>query len=134
MHRRLVKAKAGLVVAALIFLSVSLSGCFYLVLGAAAAAGGYAISSDTIQGETEKDFQEVWDSSVEIASIMGMVGSKSHELGKISAVVDGAKINIQILQLTSSTTRLKVRARKGLFPNISTAQNIFVKIMNRING
>ncbi|HOW35509.1 MAG TPA: DUF3568 family protein [Candidatus Omnitrophota bacterium] len=134
MHPRLAKGKAAAIVVALVFLGVSLSGCFYLVLGAAAAAGGYAISSDTIQGETEKDFQEVWDSSVEIASIMGMVSSKSPELGKISATIDGAKVNIQVLQLTTSTTRLKVKARKGLFPNISTAQNIFVKIMNRVNG
>ena len=110
-----------------------LCGCFYVVLGGLAAAGGYAVSQDTIQGETEKGFDAVWDTAVETLSIMGLINSQSRELGKITAVVNGAKITVNVLQLTPSTNRLKVKARKSLFPSISNAQNIYIKIMSRVN-
>ena len=48
----------------LIFVMISASGCFYLIVGGAAAAGGYAISRDTIQGETDRSFDEVWDAAL----------------------------------------------------------------------
>ena len=113
-------------------LCVTGSGCFYFVVGAT-AAGVYAVSGDTIQGELEKDFEAVWDASVEIVSILGTVNSQSHELGKILATVNGAKVTINVLQLASSATRLKVKARISFFPSRATAQNVCIKIMNRVN-
>ena len=113
--------------------SLSLGGCFYLFLGTAAAAGGYAISQDTIQGEREKDFGDIWDAAHDILSIMGTINSQSQDLGKLTAIVNGAKVTVNVSQLTPSTVRLKVKARKAFFPNISTAQNIFIKIMNRVD-
>ena len=110
-----------------------LSGCFYVILGSVAAAGGYAISQDTIQGEREVGFNEVWDVTLDIISIMGTVNSQSQDLGKITAIVNGAKLTINVSQITPSAVRLKVKARKNLFPSIATAQNIFIKIMNRID-
>ena len=127
----IIRRKNTAIVVLIAFLSLSLNGCFYLVLGGAAAASGYAVSQDTIQGECEKDFENVWESAIDVVSIMGAITSKSHELGKISAIVSNANVTIVISQITSSTVRLKVKARKALFPSISTAQNIFVKIMNK---
>ena len=123
-------------IALIIFLlgaCVPLSGCFYLFLGGVAAAGGYAVSQDTIQGETSKDFSEVWDAAVDIVSIMGNITSQSEALGKISAIVNSSKVTVQVLQLTPSTVRLKVKARKNIFPSIANAQDVFVKVMNRVN-
>ena len=114
-------------------LCVLLSGCVYLVVGSVAAVGGYTVSRDTIQGESEQPFDDIWDAAVDIVSIMGTVNSRSRELGKISAIVNGAKVTIHVMPLTSSTTRLKVKARKAVFPSIANAQNIFVKIMSRVN-
>lgn len=114
-----------------LILCLSCSGCFYVVLGGVAAAGGYAISQDTIQGETQRDFDDVWDAAMDIVSIMGTINSQSRELGKISALVNGAKITVNISQLTPAAVRLKVKARKSLFPSITNAQNIYIKIMNR---
>jgi len=113
--------------------SLLLSGCFYIFLGSVAAAGGYAISQDTIQGEREESFNNVWEAAHDIVSIMGTVNSESQDLGKITSIVNGAKVTINVSQLTSSTVRLKVRARKAFFPSIQTAQNIFIKIMSRVD-
>ena len=104
-----------------------------MVLGGVAAAGGYSISQDTIQGEVDKDFNEVWDTAIDITSILGTINSQSHELGKILATVNGAKVTINVMQLTTSTVRLRVKARKAIFPSIANTQNIYIKIMNRIN-
>ncbi len=109
-----------------------LCGCFYVVLGGIAAVGGYAVSQDTIQGETEKGFDSVWYTAVNTLSIMGLNNSQSRELGKITAVINGAKVTVNVMQLTPSTIRLKVKARKSLFPSITNAQNIYIKIMNRV--
>ena len=117
----------------LAFISSSVSGCAYAVLAGVAAAGGYAVSQDTIQGDTDKDFNEVWDASLDIISIMGTISSQSRELGRIVAIANGARVTINVMQLTTATVRLKVKARKSLFPSIANAQNIYVKIMNRVN-
>ena len=122
-----------LAVSLLLTASLSLSGCFYIVLGSVAAAGGYAISQDTIQGEREEDFNDVWKAAVDIISIMGTISSQNRDLGKLTAIVSGAKITINVAQLTPSTVRLKVKARKALFPSIATAHNIYIKIMNRVD-
>jgi len=125
--------KKFLFVIFILFLSVSVSGCFYLVLGGVAAVGGYAVSPDTIQGETEKDYDEVWDAAVDVASIMGKVDYKSDKIGEISALINGARIRIDVSQLTPSMARIKVKARKSFFPSISTAQDVYVKIMRRLD-
>lgn len=115
-----------------ISLQMSVSGCFYLVLGGAAAVGGYAISPDTLQGDTDKDFERLWSAAVDIVSIMGTINSQSHELGKISAIVNGCHVTIHVIQLTPSSVRLKVKAKKAGLPSIANAENIFVKIMENI--
>src|SRR3989338_8181523 len=114
-------------------LGMTISGCVYLIVGGVAAAGGYAVSRDTIQGETARSFDEVWEAAVEIVSIMGKVDAQSYELGQLDGVVNAAKIKINVLQLTPATVRLKVKARKNIFPSIANAQNIYVKIMNRLD-
>ena len=113
-------------------MALSLSGCFYIIFGGAAAAGGYAVSRDTIQGEIDREFSEVWDAASEIISIKGIIESQSHELGEIVAIINGARVTTTVIQLTPATIRLKVKARKSIFPSIHTAQEVFVKIMNRL--
>jgi len=118
----------------LLTFSISSSGCFYLVLGGVAAAGGYAVSADTIQGETDKDAREVWNSAVDIISILGIITAQNRGLGKIAAVVNGAKVTVNVLTVTQSVVQLKVKARKAFFPSIANAQTVYVKIMNRVSG
>ena len=112
-------------------LGLSANGCVYLVVGGVAAAGGYAVSRDTIQGEIDHAFDDVWDAAIEVLSIMGIIETQSYELGKIGAIVNGARIKVNIIQLTPSAMRIKVKARKNIFPSIANAQNVYVKIINR---
>ncbi|MFH1359793.1 MAG: DUF3568 family protein [Candidatus Omnitrophota bacterium] len=120
--------------AVVVLLALSLSGCWPLIFGTLAAAGGYAVSRDTIQGETEKDFDDVWHAAMAVVPVMGSVVSESYELGHIEAIVNGARVKVDVLQMTSSIVRLKVKARKNIFQSLVNAQQVFIKIMNKVNG
>ncbi|MBI5024735.1 MAG: hypothetical protein HZC18_07035 [Candidatus Omnitrophica bacterium] len=114
-------------------LAVCLSGCVYLAIGGAGALGGYIISPDTVEGLAESDTGQVWDTAVEVVSIMGLVESKNEAGGVIKARISGASVTVMVLKMSSSSVKLGVKARKHYLPKISLAQDVFVKIMSRVN-
>jgi hypothetical protein len=109
-----------------------LSGCIFIVAGSVGAVGGYAITRDTIQGEYDANYSRAWKSALEVSSILGRVTTKNTTKGVIEAEVDKAKIKIEITQLTPEAIRLKVKARKGIFPRLGTAEKVFVKIVQQL--
>ena len=108
------------------------SGCVYLVVGGIGAVGGYIVSPDTVEGITDNDVALVWDTAIETVSIMGLIDESEEASGMILASIHGAKITITIVSLNVSTTKLTVKARKSFLPRISLAQDVFVKIMSRV--
>ena len=115
-------------------LAVSLSGCVYLVIGGFGALGGYMISPDTVEGIlSDKEQNEVWDAAVDVVSIMGIISERSEPGGVIVAKIQNAKVRVTIFQMSKSTVRLTVKARKNLFPKSRLAQEVYVKIVNEMN-
>jgi hypothetical protein len=113
--------------------SLSASGCVYLVVGTVGALGGYVISSDTIEGVTNNTKEEVWDAAKDIISIMGLIEEEQKSAGVMIAKVNNAKVTITTIPLSSSAVKLSVKARKSFLPKISIAQDVFVKIMSQVN-
>lgn len=113
-------------------LLATLSGCIFIVAGSVGAVGGYAITRDTIQGEYDANYSRAWKSALEVSGILGRVVTKNTTKGAIDAEVDKAKIKIEITQLTPEAIRLKVKARKGIFPRLGTAEKVFVKIVQQL--
>jgi hypothetical protein len=114
-------------------MTVNLTGCVAVgvaVLGAA-AVGGYAVSKDTIQGETDKYYDTLWESALSVARIRGTVKKEDSMSGYIELQADSSKVYIHLIRLTQATTRLKVQARKYHLPNISLAQEIYLKIVEQ---
>ncbi len=109
------------------------SGCIYLVVGGIGAVGGYVVSPDTVEGLTENDEQDLWDSALQVASVMGVVEKESEGAGEIEAKISGAIVNIVIEPLSPATTKLSIKSRKYYLPKISIAQDVFVKIMSHMN-
>ena len=126
------RSKNLLVMALLIPLLTSFSGCIYLVVGGIGAVGGYIVSPDTVEGTTENDAAIVWDMALEVMSIMGLIEEENETGGMILGSVSGAKVTITIASLSADTTKVTVKARKAYLPRISLAQDIFVKIMSRL--
>lgn len=114
-------------------LAVCLNGCIYLAIGGVGALGGYIVSPDTVEGLAESDTGQVWDTAVEVVSIMGLVESKNEAGGVLKARISGAGVTVVIMKMSSSAVKLSVKARKHYLPKISLAQDVFVKIMSRVN-
>ncbi len=108
------------------------TGCAPLIIGAAVGGlGGYAISRDTIQTETDTPYERLWDAALAVGKIRGEILQEDHSAGYFSLQVGPSKVWIRLVRLTQSTTRLKVSARKYHFPNMDLAQEIFAKIFEQ---
>ncbi len=107
-----------------------LSGCVPLIVGGAAGAlGGYAISRDTIQGDTDKDYDKLWESALTVARRKGTITVEDRNKGYLEVEVDSSRVIVRFVRLTRTATRLKVSARKMGLPNFNLAQDIFVRIL-----
>jgi len=131
--KNLRKALQNLVIISLVFSGgILLSGCAAIIIGSAVGAiGGYALSRDTVAGETDQDYEALWDASLEAANFMGIVkkqdrmkGSLQFNIGNVNVVV------VSLEKLTAKTTRVKVAARKNHFPDLKTAEKVFIRIMD----
>jgi len=53
-----------------LILLVSICGCAPLIIGAAAGGlGAYAVSKDTVQGDTDKNYEALWSSALSVAGV-----------------------------------------------------------------
>ena len=111
---------------------VSILGCAPLIIGGAVGAvGGYAISKDTIQGETDKSYDSIWEAVLTVSKIRGEIKYEDKTKGYIELEAESSKVYVRLIRLTAAATRLRVSARKYHFPNMSLAQDIFTKIMDQ---
>ncbi|QAT16476.1 hypothetical protein BU251_01390 [Candidatus Velamenicoccus archaeovorus] len=113
-------------------LTVFLNGCVWLIVGGVGAVGGYTVTRDTIQGEYDVKFDDAWRAAQSVCSILGTVGNRDSSAGTVEATIDRAKVRVQIFQITPESIRLKVKARRGIFPRLGMAQNVFVKIVQQL--
>jgi hypothetical protein len=113
-----------------ILVIVSISGCVPLIIGGAAGAlGACAVSKDTIQGETDKPYESLWNSALMVGRIRGVIREEDYTRGYIELQADSSRVRVRLIRMTQETTRLIISARKHHLPNINLAQDLFVKIM-----
>lgn len=114
----------------LFFFSILSSGCVPLFVGAAVGvAGGYAASRDTIQGETDKDYDSLWKVAVDVVRMEGAVVEEDITKGYLKVEVDSGYATVQLVRLTKSTTRIRIKARKAGFPNLRLAEDMYIRIL-----
>ncbi|MBI3316743.1 MAG: DUF3568 family protein [Candidatus Omnitrophica bacterium] len=121
----------------LLFLTLSFpfSGCAIFLLGAG-AAGGYAITDDEVEGHTDVPLKKAWKAAEAVIEQEGAIILRDETAGKIEGLVEGSEIKVGLEQVTSKTVRVRVKARKtkGLFPDIKRAQDLYGKIIKKINA
>lgn len=111
---------------------VSIVGCAPLIIGGAVGAlGGIAISRDTIQGETDRSYDSLWEAALLVSKIRGEIKDENKTKGYIELEAESSKVYVRLVRLTLATTRLRVSARKYHFPNMDLAQDLFMKIMEQ---
>jgi hypothetical protein len=111
---------------------VLFSGCAPLIIGGTVGAlGGYAVSKDTVQAETETDYDKLWNASLSLIRYRGRPMIEDYARGIIQAEVDSSKVWIRVIRLTKNFNRIRVSARKYHLPNLSLAQDLFVRIIEQ---
>ena len=114
------------------FIFMNISGCLPLIIGGAAGAlGAYALSKDTIQGETDKSYDSLWNAALMVSKFRGIIKQEDYTQGYIELEASSSRVWIRLIRLTQATTRLRISARKFRLPNSSLAQDLFVRIMEQ---
>ena len=114
-------------------LSLGISGCAAVLIGAG-AAGGYALSKDSVRGHFDKSESRAFKSSLAVAKKMGQVTLEDSENGRIKAKIKEMDVTIIVKRLTEKTVELQVKARnKYKMPEIEVAQEVYREIEGRLN-
>lgn len=117
--------------AGVVIFIVNISGCAaFIVGGAIGAVGAYAVSKDTVQGETDKPYEALWSAAVKVARIRGAIKKEDSVRGQLELEAEASRVQIKLIRLTRATTRLRISSRKYHLPNLDLAQDIYAKIMN----
>ena len=124
--RQMTAALAGVALAS------GLSGCAVLLLGAG-AAGGYAISKDSVKNTFQLPQETVFRQSLAVAKELGTVKKQDPEYGVIEMEYGPANITITVKRLTRRLVELKVRSRNQvLLPEMDRGQEVYTKILERL--
>ncbi|MFH0827440.1 MAG: DUF3568 family protein [Candidatus Omnitrophota bacterium] len=119
----------------LIFLSLALiqmTGCIFVLGGAAGALGAYGLSKDSMEGDTDTPYENLWSAATLVGRARGAIKKQDKLQGLIEIEVDSSRVWIQLTRVTQYTTRLKVAARKYRFPNLNLAQDLYAKIVDQV--
>ncbi|HOX54543.1 MAG TPA: DUF3568 family protein [Candidatus Omnitrophota bacterium] len=114
------------------FLGLYICGCAAFVVGGAVGLlGGYAISRDTIQGETEKGYDSLWNAASTVLNSMGASEIDDSNRGIVRARIGKSKVYITMEQLTPHSVRLRVKCRKNVMPDLTLSQKLYVRIIEQ---
>lgn len=114
----------------ILFMLLNVYGCVPLIVGGAVGAvGAYAVSNDTIQGDTDKSYDSLWRATLTVSKIRGSIKLEDSEKGYVELSAEGAQVWIRLIRMTRATTRLRISARKNHLPALNLAQDIYTKIM-----
>ncbi|MCX5710894.1 MAG: DUF3568 family protein [Candidatus Omnitrophica bacterium] len=108
---------------------VNLTGCWFIVGGAAGAAGAYVMGKDYMEGNTDRPYESLWNATMTVARIRGKIQQEDIAGGYVEVAVDSTLVKIHLTRVSQSATKVKVAARKHHMPNLTLAQEIFIKIM-----
>lgn len=112
------------------FLSFNLCGCAAIFVGAAiGAVGCYAVSKDTVQGDTDKSFDNLWNTAILVASSKGDINYQDQYRGYIEVKKGSSQVWIRIIRMTRVMSRVRISARKLHLPDMATAQEVFARIV-----
>ena len=107
------------------------SGCAILLVGGGAVAG-YAASRDSVTMDLDEPLDRVWRAALEELRSQGSLKRENANRRRLDARIQQADVVVTLKQLTSSTVRVVVRARKNLLPKVEVAQAVSVAILRRV--
>lgn len=104
-----------------------------MLLVGAGAAGGYAMSRDSITNHFDLPSRHVYRISRDVVGGLGLVTGESERQGLIKAIIEGAKVTVTVAPVSGKTVALTVKARNELLmPKIDVAQTVYHRIIERL--
>ncbi|MCM8794618.1 MAG: hypothetical protein NC819_02300 [Candidatus Omnitrophica bacterium] len=104
------------------------AGCAPLLIASAGAVAGYAVSRDSVTVDLDAAREDVWRICLEETKRYGTVKRQDALRGRIDAQIQGADTVLTLEQLTASTVRVVIRARKNLLPQLDVAQRLGIAV------
>jgi len=98
---------------------------------AAGAVAGYAASRDSVAMDLDHSWDHLWRVVLEESRSTGFVKRENSKRGRVDVRIQDSDVVITLKQLTPSTVRVVVRARKHLLPHAEVAQRVAVNILQR---
>ena len=119
---------------ALCFMVMASSGCFALLIGAAAGAGGVAYAKGVLEKNFDQPVERVHKATVSALKNLKLFITED-ELKQHSAIVkatfdDGADVKIDISALTEKSSKLSIRV--GILGDEVKSQMIMTAISKRL--
>ncbi len=115
-----------------VLLAFGLSGCAAALVGAG-AAGGYALSKDSVKNHYDRSKERVFKTSLSVLKEKGAITLKDPEKGIIKARVNEEDVAVTVKPVTQKSTELVVEARnKFMMPAIEVAQDVYDEIDLRL--
>ncbi|MDO8730002.1 MAG: hypothetical protein Q7J69_02290 [Candidatus Omnitrophota bacterium] len=121
--------KIGLLI---VCFSLPLCGGCAPVLLATGVVAGYAISRDSVLMDLDQPWDRVWSAAQQEVTERGLVKRENPKRGRLDARVEETDVVVALKQLTPSTVRVVVRARKNLLPKVDVAQKVALGIQRRL--
>ena len=116
---------------AAVLVNLLLAGCAPLLLATAGAVGGYAVSRDSVTVDLDRPREQVWAAALEETKKQGRIKREDKVNGRIDAQIKEVDVVVTLEQLTPSTVRVVIRARKHLLPQVEVAQRLGIGIARR---
>ena len=96
------------------------------------AAGGYAVSRDSIRNTFELAASHLYRISRETIGELGFVSLEDEPHGLIKASVQDTHVTVTIKPVSERAVELTVKARRFLLPKIDIAQTVYNRIIQRL--
>lgn len=113
-------------------LAVGGSGCALVLVGAG-AAGGYAISKDSITNHYDLPKDVVYRQSLAVVKTMGQVLVDDPSHGLLRAEIRDVKVTVTVTPVTKRTVKVVVKARNAvMLPAMDVAQDVYQAIHQRL--
>ena len=114
--------------------SVLTCGCVSFLVGAAGIVTGYVAFKDTVAGNLDGTFDEVWQGIITVMESRTEIIEENSMGGIVKAKYGNNDIIVKVITFTDNAYKIKVTCRKmyKMASNLELAQDLFTRMIKSI--
>ena len=122
-----------LLILAVVTGAMILSGCAAAVVGAAAAAGAYAVTQNGVQGNVDYTVPQIYEAAHRVAKSRGQITEVHPKTHQVRVTIEEIDVMITPTALTPKSSRIKVEASKNFVPKKEMAAKIYEALIEQLS-